>query len=168
MTEVRTVSSTGGEKGTKEERFDLLPWEALAKVARHYGVGAEKYAAHNWRRGYEWSKSYAALMRHLTAFWSGEDIDEETGSPHMAAVVFHALALLTFMDEHPDFDDRYKAAAPEEQDEIQRGDSVRYRGGTPELFPYEVLVRVGDRVMLRYPTPGSHAFWDNVAKYVKG
>lgn len=112
MTEVRTVSSTGGEKGVKEERYDLLPWEALAKVARHYGVGAQKYAAHNWRRGYEWSKSYAALMRHLTAFWSGEDIDEETGSPHMAAVVFHALALLTFMDEQPDFDDRYKADPP--------------------------------------------------------
>lgn len=115
MTEVRTVSSTGGEKGTKEERFDLLPWEAIAKVARHYGKGAEKYEAHNWRRGYEWSKSYAALMRHLTAFWSGEDIDEETGSPHMAAVVFHALTLLTFMDEQRDFDDRYVPEAPVEE-----------------------------------------------------
>lgn len=115
MTEVRTVSSTGGEKGTKEERFDLLPWEAIAKVARHYGKGAEKYDDHNWRRGYEWSKSYAALMRHLTAFWSGEDIDEETGSPHMAAVVFHSLTLLTFMDEQREFDDRYKPETAEEQ-----------------------------------------------------
>ena len=26
----------------------------------------------------------------------------------MAAVAFHALALLTFMQEHPDFDDRFK------------------------------------------------------------
>lgn len=107
--EVRSVSSTGGEKGTKDERFDLLPQEALVKVARHYGVGARKYAAHNWRKGYEWSKSFAAMQRHANAFWSGEDIDEETGSPHMAAVAFHALTLLTFMDEQPDFDDRYKA-----------------------------------------------------------
>ena len=107
MTEVGSVSSTGGEKGTKDERFDLLPAEALAKVARHYGVGAQKYAAHNWRRGYEWSKSYAALQRHANAFWGGEDVDEETGSPHMAAVAFHALALLTFMDEQVNFDDRY-------------------------------------------------------------
>jgi hypothetical protein len=106
--EVRSVSSTGGEKGTKAERHDLIPVEALATVARHYGVGAAKYEAHNWRRGYEWSKSYAALQRHATAFWSGEDIDEETGSPHMAAVAFHALTLLTFMEEQPGFDDRYK------------------------------------------------------------
>lgn len=107
MTEIRSVSATGGEKGTKEDRFDLLPPEALAAVARHFGIGARKYADHNWRRGYEWSKSYAALQRHATQFWAGEDNDEETGSPHMAAVAFHALALLTFMDEHRDYDDRY-------------------------------------------------------------
>ena len=130
MTEVRSVSSTGGEKGTKDERFDLLPAEALAKVARHYGVGAQKYAAHNWRRGYEWSKSYAALQRHANAFWGGEDVDEETGSPHMAAVAFHALALLTFMDEQVNFDDRYFRhplggghVEPEEIDYSDLGDS---------------------------------------------
>ncbi|MDQ8040641.1 DUF5664 domain-containing protein [Cellulosimicrobium sp. XJ-DQ-B-000] len=110
--EVRTVSSTGAAKGVKPERYDLLPVEALATVARHYGVGAAKYAAHNWRGGYEWSKSYAALQRHANAFWSGEDIDAETGSPHMAAVAFHALTLLTFMVEQPGFDDRCKPQPP--------------------------------------------------------
>ena len=108
MTEVRTVSPSGGEKGTKDERFDLIPVEALAALARHYGIGARKYSDHNWRNGYEWSKSYAALQRHATQFWGGEDIDEETGSPHMAAVAFHALALLVFMDEHREYDDRYQ------------------------------------------------------------
>lgn len=112
MTEVRSVSSTGAEKGTKDERFDLIPTDALAKVARHFGVGARKYADHNWRKGYEWSKSYAAMQRHAQAFWGGEDIDEETGSPHMAAVAFHSLALLTYMDEHREFDDRYKRERP--------------------------------------------------------
>lgn len=111
MSEVRSVSATGGEKGTKDERYDLLPAGALAAVARHYGVGAAKYADHNWRRGYEWSKSYAAMQRHAQAFWGGEDIDAETGSPHMAAVAFHALALLTFADEHPSYDDRFRPAA---------------------------------------------------------
>ena len=111
--EVRSVSSSGAEKGVKPERHDLLPVEALGKVARHYGVGAEKYSAHNWRKGYEWSKSYSALQRHATAFWGGEDIDAETGSPHMAAVVFHALALLTFMDEQQKFDDRYRPEKPD-------------------------------------------------------
>lgn len=108
MAEVRTTSETGGEKGMKDERHDLIPPEALATVAKHYGVGAQKYAAHNWRRGYEWSKSYAALQRHAQAFWAGEDYDEETGSPHMAAVAFHAFALIVFMEDHRAYDDRYK------------------------------------------------------------
>jgi hypothetical protein len=106
--EVRSVSSTGAEKGTKPQRFGLIPPEALAVVAAHYGVGAAKYSDHNWRKGYEWSKSYDALQRHSNAFWAGEDIDAETGSPHMAAVAFHALTLITFMEEHREFDDRYK------------------------------------------------------------
>lgn len=106
MTEIRTTSETGGEKGTKPARFDLLPVGPLTTVAELYGKGAEKYADHNWRRGYEWSKSYAALMRHATQFWGGEDRDEETGLPHMASVAFHALALIEFMDTHRDYDDR--------------------------------------------------------------
>lgn len=113
MVEERSVSSSGAEKGVKPERHSLIPQEALSVVARHYGVGAKKYAPHNWRRGYEWSKSFDALQRHANAFWSGEDVDEETGSPHMAAVVFHALTLLTFMIEHPEFDDRFKPDSPE-------------------------------------------------------
>jgi hypothetical protein len=110
--EVRTTSATGGEKGTKPERFDLIPVGALATVAALYGQGAAKYAAHNWRRGYEWSKSYAALQRHATQFWNGEDNDAEMGLPHMASVAFHALALLTFMEEQRDFDDRFKPNDP--------------------------------------------------------
>lgn len=116
MGEVRSVSSTGGEKGTKDERYDLIPVEALGKVARHFGVGARKYADHNWRKGYEWSKSYAAMQRHATQFWGGEDIDAETGSPHMAAVAFHALALLVFMDDHRAFDDRYTTRQAAQED----------------------------------------------------
>lgn len=91
----------------KPERYDLIPSGALAQVARLYGRGAEKYAAHNWRRGYEWSKSYAALQRHANQFWAGEDIDEEMQLPHLASVVFHAFTLMTFMEEQQQYDDRF-------------------------------------------------------------
>lgn len=74
-TEIRSVSSTGAEKGVKLQRFDLIPIGPLTALAEHYGRGAKKYADHNWRKGYEWGKSYSALMRHLTQFWSGEDYD---------------------------------------------------------------------------------------------
>ena len=117
LREIRSVSSTGGEKGVKPARYSLLPVEALEQVAELYARGAEKYAEHNWRLGYDWSKSYDSLMRHANAFWRGEDIDEEMGLPHMAAVAFHSLTLLTFMVEHPEFDDRFKREIIEKTDE---------------------------------------------------
>jgi hypothetical protein len=113
MTEIRKTSATGGEKGSKEVRFDLLPVEALEQVATLYGKGAEKYADHNWRKGYDWSLSFAALQRHAMAFWRGEDTDPELGTPHMASVVFHALALLEFSRRFPEYDDRFKPNMPQ-------------------------------------------------------
>ena len=105
-TEVRTVSITGGEKGSKDERFDLIPPGVLAQIARHYGVGAKKYDDGNWQKGYDWKYSYAALQRHANSFWNGEDIDEETGSKHVIAVAWHAIALAWFMENRPEYDNR--------------------------------------------------------------
>lgn len=110
--EVRSVSSTGAEKGVKRARHSLIPGVALEMVAEHYAAGAEKYEKHNWRKGYEWTKSIDSLTRHLHAFGEGQNLDPETKTPHMAAVAFHALTLLTFMVEHPEFDDRYKPDKP--------------------------------------------------------
>lgn len=107
--EVRTTSTTGGQKGVKDERFDLIPTDALTQLAAHYGAGARKYDDNQWRKGYEWSKSYAALMRHMTQWWAGEDIDEETGSSHLACAAWHTFTLMTFSKEYPEFDDRYKS-----------------------------------------------------------
>lgn len=132
--EVRTTSASGGQKGVKPEAYDLIPVEALAHVARVFGAGAAKYSAHNYRKGFEWSKSYAALQRHANAFWRGEDTDPEMGTPHMAHVVFHALALLTFMDEHPEYDDRYRppVAGAEKDTKLYAGQYIRLRNAPAE------------------------------------
>lgn len=112
--EVRTVSDTGAEKGVKPQRYDLIPIGPLAKLAELYGNGAAKYAAHNWRGGYEWSKSYAAAMRHITEFWDGADLDEEMQIPHVINAVFHLFALCEYLlnpERYGRFDDRYKVEA---------------------------------------------------------
>jgi hypothetical protein len=107
VTETVSTSTTGGMKGVKPERHSLMPTYPLAEVARVYEYGSRKYADHNWRKGYEWSKSYDALQRHVQAFWGGEDYDIESGLPHAAHAVFHLFALLQGMVDHPEFDDRY-------------------------------------------------------------
>lgn len=105
--EVRIVDpATGGEKGSKLARFDLIPGDALEEVAKHFGRGALKYADRNWEQGYAWHLSFAALNRHLWAWWQGEDTDAETGSLHTVAVAWHALALLAFQLRDAGTDDR--------------------------------------------------------------
>jgi len=106
--ETITTSSTGGQKAGNDERYDLIPAEALRLLAKHYGIGSKKYSADNWRKGYDWRLSFAALNRHLWAFWSGEDTDEETGTPHIIAVAWHAFTLHEFGIIHPEFDTRLK------------------------------------------------------------
>ena len=102
-----TDPDTGAQKGSKPERFDLIPTGALTELARVYGHGAGKYDDHNWRKGYAWHLSYAAMQRHLNSFWGGEDYDPESHLPHLAHAAWHCFTLLTFMKEHPEKDDRY-------------------------------------------------------------
>lgn len=111
--EVRIVSETGGAKGSKPQAYDLIPTLPLSLLAEQYGNGAKKYekvnGKDNWRNGYPWSLSYAALQRHANQFWAGEDFDEEMGVPHLVAVAWHAFALVTFMHDaelREKFDDR--------------------------------------------------------------
>lgn len=92
---------TGGAKGSKLARFDMIPSDVLWELAEHYGKGEEKYPSDenglpNWQRGYNWRLSTSALQRHLHAFLMGEDLDEETQSSHLIAVIWHATALRWF------------------------------------------------------------------------
>ena len=110
-TEVRVTSETGGQKGAKLARYDLMPVDALRELAEHYGKGEKKYPTEagipNFRKGYDISLSYAALQRHANQFWGGEDIDTETGSSHMIAAAWHALYIVQAMHDYGDrFDDR--------------------------------------------------------------
>lgn len=73
--EVRVTSPTGGQKGTKLAAFDQVSPEVEWLIAEHFGKGARKYDAHNFRKGYPWSLSYSGLRRHLAQFWNGEEYD---------------------------------------------------------------------------------------------
>lgn len=113
--ERRVVSETGGAKGEKDEEWLRLPLKALAEVAKHFKDGSVKYpdaapGVANWQLGYPWSSSLNALFRHACAWALGDDIDPEFNRTHLAAVVFHALVLMTFESEGWGTDDRYTPA----------------------------------------------------------
>ena len=178
MPETRTTSSTGGQKGVKLERHDLIPQGPLQELAVHFGRGAMKYDEHQWRAGYEWSKSYSALARHLAAFWAGLDFDvcsnepenckhedsegnpfstglpdtcyNHTGSHHMVCVAWHAFVILEFKDRFPEYDDRYVPDKPEVADpeDLFRRALEAFRGYQPSQ-----VVMVEDMIPRR---PGKH------------
>jgi hypothetical protein len=70
---------------------------ARKSLAHVYGIGAIKYGDNNWKRGYPWSWSYQAVLRHLAAVEEGQYIDPESGEPHYTHVWWH-LHLLIYFD----------------------------------------------------------------------
>lgn len=107
----RAAPLAGRKNDDGKVRLDLLPTEALEEIAKVLTFGAKKYAAHNWRRGFVWSRTVAAMLRHLYAWMRGEDKDPESGLSHMAHVGCNVLFLLTFIVTKTGEDDRFKEDA---------------------------------------------------------
>lgn len=100
------------EKGKKFDggklRMDLIPIESIEATARVLTMGAEKYGDRNWENGLLYSRVYAALLRHVLAWWKGETIDKESGLNHLDHVLANASFLRTYQARGMDteFDDR--------------------------------------------------------------
>lgn len=88
--------------------LELLPFEALEEVGKVLKFGAEKYDAHNWRKGFIWSRLIGAALRHVFSFAKGEDKDPETGLSHLAHACCCILFLLSFTLTNNGNDDRVK------------------------------------------------------------
>ena len=101
-----TDPSTGGQKGVKQERFDLIPPVPLRELASVYGFGCQKYDDNNWFRGYKWGLSIGAMERHLNAWKAGETHDPESGLHHLAHVAWHCMTLMEFERSQRGTDDR--------------------------------------------------------------
>jgi hypothetical protein len=83
----------GQKKDAGKLPLELLPTRPLEAVAAVLAFGARKYRANGWRAGIAYSRVYAAVLRHMWAWWRGEDNDRETGLPHLA----HAMCELAFL-----------------------------------------------------------------------
>lgn len=100
------------EKGIKHDKdkpgVNFLSSTAILKISEVMSYGAKKYEPQNWRKGIEWSRVYAAAMRHLLAWNEGETNDRESGLNHLAHAGCCILFLLDYSKSHPELDDRWK------------------------------------------------------------
>lgn len=81
---------------TNKPRWDLLPLEPIKELVNVLTFGAKKYGPNNWKQVEgAIDRYYAALMRHIVAYKSGELYDQESKLSHIA----HALCNLVFLYE---------------------------------------------------------------------
>jgi predicted HAD superfamily Cof-like phosphohydrolase len=90
-------------------RVDLLPIDPMLQIANVFGFGAKKYFANSYRQGETvvWSRTYGSIMRHMMAFWSGEDKDPESGLPHLAHAGTQLFILMEHAAHNQNKDDRF-------------------------------------------------------------
>ena len=102
------MTGTGVKHDTGKPPITLLDRDFLEGAAQVMRFGAEKYNRYNWCGGISHTRLADAAMRHLIAWASGEDLDPESGLPH----IDHASASLNMLRGnqrlHPGLDDRYR------------------------------------------------------------
>ncbi len=89
-----------------KQRHSLLPPHALSQVIAVLEYGAGLYGQSNWKGGMRWSRPWNAAMRHLWAWWRGEENDPESNLPHLAHAAVNCLFLLEYKHNFKGEDDR--------------------------------------------------------------
>ena len=93
--------------GIAKVPMSTIPAPVLMEVGLAMMEGARKYGRHNYRTvGVRASVYYDALMRHITAWWEGEDIDPDSGLSHLVKAIACMVVLRDSMQRGNWVDDR--------------------------------------------------------------
>lgn len=130
--------------GILKAYFSVLPLPAIYEVAVGMLEGAFKYGRHNWRVvGVKGSTYYDAAKRHLDLWWEGEDIDPDSGLPHLVKAICCLL--------------------------VARDAQIfgKFEDDRPPRAPQGWMNTIHDRVkelVLKYPTPKEPMTWNGDTK----
>jgi len=84
---------------TEKSRTDLIDPDFLLKLGDILEFGARKYDADNWKKCEDHNRYYAAAMRHLLQWKTGEILDPESGSNHLISASVN-LMFLHYLSTH--------------------------------------------------------------------
>jgi len=94
--------------GQSKAPLHLIPPAANIAESAVMLLGAEKYGAYNWRKtSVLASVYYSAALRHLSAWFDGEDNDSESGVSHLAhvranmGILIDAKMVCQLVDDRP-------------------------------------------------------------------
>lgn len=103
--ETKSTAIKHDSEKVEYHHFSPIAFEEINKVLT---FGAKKYNDYNWKAGFIWSRPFNACMRHLWAWWKGEDKDPETGISHLAHAACCIMMLLEFEKTKKEMDNRFK------------------------------------------------------------
>jgi hypothetical protein len=103
--------------GEKKLNVAAVPPTAILAMARGMGEGVDKYGAFNWRSdaGVETLTYYKGALRHLFAWFDGEDVDPDskTGKTHLEGAICSLAILIDAIESGYAIDNRpRKGASP--------------------------------------------------------
>jgi hypothetical protein len=99
--------------GIRKAPLSTVPGNVLAEMGVAMLEGASKYGRHNWRvSGVRASVYYDAAMRHLIAWWEGEDIDPDSGMSHITKLLACMAVMRDAMHQDLLTDDRPPRSSP--------------------------------------------------------
>lgn len=94
--------------GAKKVPLHLVPPSFIIQTSRAMELGAKKYGPYNWRDKAVPVLTYlAAAQRHILSYQDGEELDPESGAPHLAhaaacmAIVLDAQQVGMLIDDRP-------------------------------------------------------------------
>lgn len=108
--------------GTKKVPLSTIPAPVLMEVGAGMLEGHLKgYGRHNYRViGVRASVYYDASMRHLMAWWEGQDLDPDSGLSHISKTIAGLIVLRDAMMRGNWVDDRPPASDPNWLNELNK------------------------------------------------
>jgi hypothetical protein len=80
--------------------WSLVHFKSIEPMVKVLMFGAQKYAAHNWKKGLPKEQILESMMRHLAALMDGEQNDPESGLPHIGHIMCNAM-FYSYFDSEP-------------------------------------------------------------------
>jgi DNA-binding transcriptional MerR regulator len=137
-----------------------VPRCLITETAKVLTYGERKYAKYNWRKGGDYSIPYDCLMRHMTAWWEGEENDPESGLSHLAHAAANIAFLLFYKEKGVGIDNRPVTENLE-------------KGSTEEIDPFPTqesnIQKVIDQIEKTFSVEGNfdHQWDESIANTIK-
>jgi len=99
--------------GIRKAPLSVVPMNVVAEIGVGMLEGASKYGRHNYRAvGVRGSVYFDATMRHLIAWWEGEDLDPDSDMSHITKALCSLVVLRDAQLQDMCTDDRPPCAVP--------------------------------------------------------